>query len=259
MNITSKLLDNPVGRMITRKPPSKPAGSPQTGCKNPSLAKGTLSTLKLDTLPPRLQSFQKEFDRVQKSEQNGPLSAASNFLRSPMAPRLGWYKDELQKFASQSPTKTGMPEMPPRIDKSYFAESVRPQVKKLGDWILGQPSGSSLTPADVYKKSLELNKNNTFEARLTAHNLMKDVTASSRGAVSSTAEIRARDQQIESRLINLRESSDKNPDKMGPWYRFFGAGLADSVMQGGVVDKVDMCGDFGEDVITKASLKMWAK
>lgn len=250
-----KVANHPIARTIARKPPSGPSQKPPARCSNPSLAQGSLNNLKADSLPSRLQSFEKEFEQIKKSERPYLASVGESFLKSKL---MLSFPGELQKFADQSPTKTSKPEMPPRVDKSFFAESVRPQVKQLGDWILTHPPDAKLNPADIYKKSLELNKNNTFEARLTAHNLLKDVTASVRGATSSSPEIKARDHQIQARLMNLREANDSNPDKMGPWYRFFGTGVADAVFQGHRVDSVDRCGDLGEDRITKAAVKMWS-
>ncbi|MEB3185982.1 MAG: hypothetical protein VKP72_00930 [bacterium] len=164
---------------------------------------------------------------------------------------------DLVNFLHQAPTNakdTGgkqFKENPPRIDRSEFATIVRPQQKQLENWVLSKPSGTQLDPADIYKKSLEINSGNPFLARLTVHNLMKDVTASSRNAGSSTPQIRERDSRIESRLLNLREKNDPNysSDKMGPWYHMFGIAVADAAMLGGgrLADMVTPSNDRGKN------------
>jgi hypothetical protein len=144
---------------------------------------------------------------------------------------------ELEEFARQTPTKTkdpmgqSYPGTPPRSDSSPFATRVREQQKQLADWILQQPDQAQLDPADIYKRSLEINKGDAFNANLTAHNLMKDVTASERG--DGSEEIRQRDAQIEKRLLNLREPKDPHrAEKMGPWYHLFGLGVAGAAANG---------------------------
>lgn len=152
-------------------------------------------------------------------------------------PQDAFRVEELRNFARQTPISTKDPlgkeyqGKPPRDDHSHFATRVRDRQRQLADWILERPDNAQLDPADIYKKSLELNQGDAFNANLTAHNLMKDVTASERGAGS--AEIRERDSQIENRLINLREPNDPHrSEKMGPWYHFFGMGVAGAAAHG---------------------------
>ena len=207
-------LTSSLGKLLS--PPARPEGAPPPA--KGSLVQGSPTLEKVN-------GKMKEVRRGEKSNSYGP----AEWLRT----------QELQTFAKKGPTASKdpggnlHPEEPPRVDKSEFATRVREQQKQLGDWILKQPARGQLDPADIYEKSLELNRGDAFNAHLTAHNLMKDVTASERGAVSSTDEIRQRDSQIESRLQNLRESNDPNrADKMGPWYHLFGIGLASAAANG---------------------------
>ena len=197
-------------------PPRRPDGPPK-----PSPATNIPSSPTLDRISSKMKAARRGENRW------------LNSFRPQDAARV----DELRNFARQAPVTTTDPlkkeyqGMPPRDDSSHFATRVKDQQKQLADWILGQSDKARLDPADIYKKSLELNQGDAFNANLTAHNLMKDVTASERGAGSP--EIRQRDSQIENRLINLREPNDPNrSEKMGPWYHFFGLGVAGAAANG---------------------------
>ena len=219
-------------------PPPRPAGGPP----GPSGASNVQPS-------PKLESITSKMKQVRQAEKP---------LRNSFRPHDLVHLNELKDFARKAPVATTdpmghrYPEAPPRTDSSPFATRVRQQEKQLGDWILKQSGENKLDPADIYKKSLELNQGDAFNANLTAHNLMKNLTASERNATSSTPEIRQRDSQIENRLMNLRESNDPNlQDKMGPWYHLFGIGVAGAAANGATFGAVKNGGQQAFDQVPR--------
>lgn len=163
----------------------------------------------------------------------------TSFLEKPRGP---------QTLPDGSPGGT-----PPSKDKNRFAERVRTQVAALGDWILRQPPNAKLTPTDIYQQALKLNRGDAFNARLTAHNLMKEVAATESGHPQTDG---VRNNAINERLINLRDPRTKGEgnytDKMGPWYHLFSMGVISAAAKGATLGSgwaADLVGQMANEKV----------
>lgn len=145
---------------------------------------------------------------------------------------------------------------PPSKDKNEFAERVRPQVAALGDWVLSQPASAKLTPTDIYEQALKLNRGDAFDARLTAHNMLKEVGATEAGHPQTDA---ARNNAINERLVNIRDPRTRDEgnyrDKMGPWYHLFAVGVITAATKGvtGSNGMADLLGKVTNDKVKERS------
>ncbi|MEB3196451.1 MAG: hypothetical protein VKP62_04535 [Candidatus Sericytochromatia bacterium] len=174
---------------------------------------------------------------------------------------LGERWKELHQFVSESRAPAALADgtpagTPPSKDKNHFAERVRTQVAELGDWVLSQPATAKLTPTDIYRKSLEINHGDAFDARLTAHNLVKEVAATESGHPQTDA---ARNNAISQRLVNIRDPHTKDDgnyrDKMGPWYHAFVVGVVSAAAKGitGSNGAADIAGKTANDAAKQRS------
>jgi hypothetical protein len=192
-------------------------------------AKDTLRGPKPQPKSSVLESQTAQFRGVVKQHETSNSFTALDAVR---------HGQELFSFLSESRDHKALSDgtaagKPPSKDTNRFAERVRPQVAALGDWVLRQPPDAKLTPANIYEQALKINKGDAFNARLTAHNMMKEVAATESGHPQTDI---ARNNAINQRLINLRDPQTKGDgnygDKMGPWYHLFAVGVISGAARG---------------------------
>jgi len=102
---------------------------------------------------------------------------------------------------------------------------------KLAMWLANSPG--NVTPAQLLRMSLEVNNMDYTMALLTCHNLLKNMTASERGAQGSKNQLTwlgqkmtlaQRDSSLSSKLVNMRPPGDNRSD-LDVWYHTYAIGL----------------------------------